>query len=124
MGSISAEYKKFMEETSKLWMSHAWKDKLAAGFTNSGSLNGDKSNSIVELATFAAQHGMIWVSLGLMPSSTSTAKRDDLNRLGGFMGALAQSDVDISADDAPPKGDLDTAKALGKRVAELTLRFT
>lgn len=123
MGSISAEFKKFIEASSKLWTTRAWKDKLAAGFTNSGSLNGDKFNTLMNIVAFAAQHGMIWVSLGLLPASTSSAKRDDLNRLGGFIGALAQSDVDSNAEIAPPKGDLDTAYELGKRVAELSLKF-
>ena len=44
-------------------MAHqAWKDKLAAGFVNSASFNGDKQTAIIQLATFAAQHGMLWVS--------------------------------------------------------------
>ena len=123
MGSISAEFKKFMEASSKVWITSDWKDKLAAGFTNSGSLSGDKLSSLVELSIFAAQHSMIWTSLGLMPSSTSKSQRNDLNRLGAFLGAMAQSDVDSGADIAPPHGDLDTAKHLGKRVAEMTLRF-
>ena len=123
MGSISAEFKKFMEASSSKWMKQEWKDKLAAGFTNSGSLSGDKLCSLVDLAVFAAQHGMIWISLGLMPSSTSTAQRNDLNRIGSFIGAMAQSDVDSGADIAPPHGDLETAKHLGKRVAEMTTRF-
>ena len=47
MGSLSAEFKKFMELSSKFWMQQSWKDKIAGGFTNSASLSGDKlpSNS-------------------------------------------------------------------------------
>ncbi|MFN8769535.1 MAG: flavodoxin family protein [Neisseriaceae bacterium] len=123
MGSISAEFKKFMEASSKLWFTESWKNKIAAGFTNSGSLNGDKTFALLELFTFAAQHQMIWVSLGLLPSSTSKAQRNDLNRLGSFAGAMSQSDVDLGPDQSPPEGDLNTAKFLGKRVAEITLRF-
>ena len=123
MGSISAEFKKFMELSSPFWMKQLWKDKLAAGFTNSGSMNGDKFNSITQLVTFAAQHSMIWVGLGLMPASSSKAVRDDINYLGGYTGALSQSDVDLGADLMPHKGDLDTASHLGKRVAELVKCF-
>jgi NAD(P)H dehydrogenase (quinone) len=122
MGSISAEFKKFMEDSSKLWYTQAWKDKLAAGFTNSASLNGDKFNSMVQLIAFAAQHSMLWVSLGLLPANSSTSKRNDLNRMGGFLGALAQSDSDSGPDLAPPAGDLATANHLGQRVAELVVR--
>lgn len=123
MGSISAEFKKFMEASAKVWMAQEWKDKLAAGFTNSASLNGDKYNSMNQLVTFAGQHSMLWVPLGLLPANSSKAKRDDLNRMGGFLGAYAQSDADVGADIAPPQGDLDTASHLGKRVAELTLKI-
>ena len=45
MGSVSADMKKFMEATSARWMKLQWADKLAAGFTNSASQNGDKQNT-------------------------------------------------------------------------------
>mgnify|MGYP000641484179 CR=1 FL=1 len=122
MGSISAEFKKFMEESSKLWFTQAWKDKLAAGFVNSASFNGDKQTAIIQLATFAAQHGMLWVSLGLLPANSSKSERNDLNRMGSSLGAFAQSDSDLGAEVVPPLGDLATARYLGQRVAELTLR--
>jgi multimeric flavodoxin WrbA len=123
MGSISAEFKKFMEASSKPWFTQTWKDKLAAGFTNSASLNGDKLSSLTELAIFAAQHSMIWVSLGLLPANNSKSQRNDLNRMGSYLGAMAQSDADVGAEVAPPSGDLETAKHLGKRVAEIAARF-
>lgn len=123
MGSLAAEFKKFMELSSKLWLTQAWKDKLAAGFTNSASFNGDKSNSMQQLATFAAQHSMLWVSLGLLPANSSTSQRDDLNRMGSSLGAYAQANADQGPDLAPPPGDLATASHLGHRVAELTLKF-
>jgi NAD(P)H dehydrogenase (quinone) len=46
--------------------------KLAAGFTNSGSQNGDKQNTLMQFVTFAAQHGMLWVNLGQMPGNNSS----------------------------------------------------
>lgn len=51
----------------------AWRDKVAAGFTNSGSKSGDKVNTLISLAIFAAQHHMHWVSLGLGPGWNSSA---------------------------------------------------
>lgn len=124
MGSISADFKKFMEATSKFWTEQKWKDKLAAGFTNSASQNGDKLNSLVDLSIFAAQHGMIWVSLGLLPGNNSSIGGiNDMNRLGSFLGAMAQSNTDQPADIVPPQSDLDTAKHLGRRVTELAKQF-
>jgi len=125
MGSASAEFKKFMEETSHFWMQQRWKDKLAAGFTNSGSQSGDKLNTLVQQAIFAAQHGMIWVSLGMLPGNNlSSASINDLNRLGSFLGAMAQSNNDQGPDVAPPANDHETAALLGQRVAEQVKRFT
>jgi NAD(P)H dehydrogenase (quinone) len=124
MGSVSSVFKKFMEDTSKLWMEQKWKDKLAAGFTNSASQNGDKQNTITTLAAFAMQHSMIWVGLGLLPgNNNSKGSVEDLNRLGGFMGALAQSNADEGPDKGPLASDLKTAEHLGKRVATLAARL-
>ena len=125
MGSPSAVFKAFAEAAvGPVWANDlSWRDKIAAGFTNSKAMSGDKLNSLVDLAVFAAQHGMIWVGLDIYPGwAESTASIEDLNRLGSWMGAMAQSDADLSAEKAPPETDLRTAAALGARVARITLR--
>ena len=124
MGSPSAVFKAFAEASVKVWAADlGWRDKIAAGFTNSKAMSGDKLNSLVDLAVFATQHGMIWVGLDLYPGwAESTASIEDLNRLGSWLGAMAQSDADLSAEKAPPATDLRTAAALGARVATVTLR--
>jgi multimeric flavodoxin WrbA len=123
MGSVSAPFKAFMDATSKVWFTQGWKDKIAAGFTHSGSQGGDKYNTITQLFTLAMQHGMIWAGLGLMPGNNSSkGSTSDLNRLGGFTGLMTQSNVDQGAE-AIPASDLKTAEALGRRVALVTLQF-
>ena len=125
MACPSAGLKQFMEATSGRWMSQQWADKLAAGFTNSGSQNGDKQNTLVDIATFAAQHGMVWINLNLLPGNNSSAGSvEDLNRLGASLGAMAQSNVDEAPDVVPPKADLDTARSLGERVAKCAQRWS
>jgi multimeric flavodoxin WrbA len=125
MGSVSAPFKAFMDWSSKAWFSRAWKNKVAAGFTNSGSQSGDKLNSLVQLAIFAMQHGMVWVGLDLLPgNNNSKGSITDLNRLGGFLGAMAQSNVDEGPELSPIESDRKTAEYLGTRVAELTHRVT
>ncbi|PNB40169.1 flavodoxin family protein, partial [Pseudomonas sp. FW305-17] len=47
---------------------------------------------------------------------------DELNRVGGWLGAMAFS-KDESPELSPIKSDLDTAQHLGKRVAELAQQF-
>jgi multimeric flavodoxin WrbA len=124
MGSASAAMKGFMEFTSKLWMERRWKDKIAAGFVNSASQNGDKQVVFQQLITFAMQHGMIWVGLDLLPGNNSSkGSVEDLNRLGVFSGAAAQSNADEGPDKGPSQSDLRTAEHLGKRVAETVRKF-
>lgn len=124
MGSASAAMKSFMEATSARWLEQKWADKLAAGFTNSGSQNGDKQNTLIEFVTLAAQHGMVWINLNLLPGNNSSGGSvGDLNRLGGALGAMAQSNVDEGPDVCPPAADLETARHLGRRVAGCALRW-
>ena len=124
MGSLSAKFKEFMDASSKVWFSGGWKNKIAAGFTNSGSMSGDKLSSLIQLAVFGAQHGMIWVGVDLMPGNNSSkGSPEDLNRLGSTLGAMAQSNTDAPPEVAPPKSDLLTAQYLGKRVASIAARF-
>jgi len=123
MGSASAPFKAFMDASSKVWFKQGWKDKIAAGFTHSGSQGGDKYNTITQLFTLAMQHGMIWVGLGLMPGNNSSkGSVNDLNRLGSSTGSLTQSNTDQGAE-AIPASDLKTAEHLGRRVALVALQF-
>ena len=123
MGGPSADFKKFADASSKPWFAQKWKDKIAAGFTNSAHMNGDKFLTISYFVTLAMQHGMIWIGTGMMPSNTKAATRNDLNFVGGFTGLLTQSPADASPDEAPPPGDLETAKVYGARIAAVTARW-
>lgn len=124
MGGVSAQFKTFMDASSKAWYVRGWKDKIAAGFTNSASQSGDKLSTLIQLAVFAAQHGMIWVGLDILPgNNNSKGSVEDLNRLGSFLGAMAQSNADQPAELVPPPADLKTAEVLGARVAETAKRF-
>lgn len=63
-GSISAKLKQFFEDANKpAWAELKWRNKIAAGFTNSGAHSGDKLNMLMSMALFAAQHAMVWVGL-------------------------------------------------------------
>jgi NAD(P)H dehydrogenase (quinone) len=117
MGMATWQFKKFADASSKRWFNQVWKDKLAAGFTNSASMNGDKHSTLHYFMTLAMQHSMLWVGTGLMPSNTRAAGRDDINYLGSFGGLMAQSPSDAGSDEAPTTGDIETARAFGVRVA-------
>jgi NAD(P)H dehydrogenase (quinone) len=126
MGSGSAALKAFMEETIRpQFLEQRWKDKLAAGFTNSAGMSGDKLLALQQLAGFAAQHGMIWVTLGQLPGwQTSAGSTDDENRLASFLRLMAQSNSDQGPDLVPPASDRATAKRFGRRIGEAAHRWT
>ncbi|MFJ2752608.1 MULTISPECIES: flavodoxin family protein [unclassified Streptomyces] len=120
MGTASGAFHVFAEASSKRWFGDAWQDKVAAGFTNSASKSGDKLHTLQFFQILAAQHGMSWINLGLKPGwNSSTASENDLNRLGFFAGAAAQTNSDEGAD-AVHKADIATAEHLGRRVTEQT----
>lgn len=123
MGNAPWQFKKFADASSKYWGHQQWKDKVAAGFTNSASMNGDKLMTLHSLYTLAMQHSMIWVGLGILASNKKDAQRNDLNYVGAFSGLMAQSPADSSPEEGPLPGDLATAKQFGARVAEITNKF-
>ncbi len=127
---MSAGMKTFVEAAAKKWFTLAWKDKIAGAFTNSSSFSGDKLNTLLGLVINAMQHGMIYVGLGIMPAAN---RPDDFNtvtgptpeahnRVGSFVGPMSAS-FQVAPPAAPPKGDLETAEAYGRRVADVTLQF-
>ena len=122
MGSVSWQFKKFADASSKPWYSQAWKNKIGAAFTNSATMNGDKHSTLHYLFTLSQQHSMIWVGTGMMPNNSKSASRNDLNYIGSSSGAMAQSPSDSSPDEMLP-GDLETAKQFGARVAEVASKF-
>lgn len=117
MGSCSAVFKTFMEASAKIWLDQGWRGKLAAGFTNSSGHSGDKLSTLTQLWLFAMQHGMVWIGLGLPDGNgRSTGSDAELNRLGAYAGAMAQSNADQGLE-GMQDSDLATAAALGERVA-------
>ena len=122
MGSVSWQFKKFADASSKQWYAQDWKDKVFAGFTNSATMNGDKLSTLHYLFTLAMQHSGIWVGTGMKASNTKAAQRNDVNYVGSFSGAMAQSPSDSSPAEMLP-GDLETAKLFGQRVATVTAQF-
>jgi multimeric flavodoxin WrbA len=115
MGVVSWQFKKFADATSKQWMSGAWRDKVAGGFTISSNLSGDKLSTIQYFMTLSMQLGMVWVG-------QAEPNNGSLNRLGSSSGLMAQVGPTSPAADIP-QGDLDTAKIYGQRVAQIAAKL-
>ncbi len=108
MGTVSWQFKKFADASSKAWFTQQWKD--------------NKLSTLHYLFTLAMQHSGIWVGTGLMPSNSKAAQRNDVNFVGSFSGAMAQSPSDAGANEMLP-GDLETARLFGQRVAATAAKF-
>ncbi|WP_227430480.1 flavodoxin family protein [Psychrobacter sp. I-STPA6b] len=115
MGSVTADFKAFMDETSQRWFHRQWQGKWAAGFANSGGLSGDKLSVLQQICLFAMQHGMNWAGFPTMPTGHTPT---DINRLSSFMGLMTQS-VDGPPEQTPCVGDIETAQLFGQHLAQL-----
>jgi NAD(P)H dehydrogenase (quinone) len=117
MGGYSAQMKAFIDAASAVWFQLGWKDKLAAGFTHSMGLSGDKLNTLQGLWINAMQHGMVWIGLGEPVEGTGP---DKVNRLSCYSGVMAQTDM---GQEAVNPGDRKSAAILGARVATAAARW-
>ena len=131
MGSAASEMTHFMEAAVGRWFDRSWCDKIAGGFTNSSNFSGDKLMTLQELVVFAMQMGMIWCGVADLaganePDSSKNVEGPTsraINRNSASLGVMASS-FQVKAPDAPPAGDLETASRYGKRISEITHRFS
>lgn len=117
MGGVAAQLKAFFDATSGIWMKQGWKDKLAGGFTTSGSPSGDKLATLQQIGILAAQHAMTWVNAAGLPTP------DGSNRLGSSLGVMAHTPFSDGPAQLHP-GDAETARSYGRRVAERLLSYS
>ncbi len=118
MGSVSWQFKKFADASSKPWYVQAWKDKIFGGFTNSANVDGDKHSTLHYFMTLAMQHGGLWAGTGMAYNNHKGSQRTDVNYMASNAGPIAQTPGDASADEMNA-GDLETARKYGERIAAL-----
>ncbi|MCY7403439.1 MAG: NAD(P)H-dependent oxidoreductase [Cryobacterium sp.] len=104
VGSASGAFHAFVEAPSKPWMQRTWQDK----FADSPSPAPRAATRCTRCSTsplLAEQHGIHWVSLGLLPGwNTTTSTDHDDNRLGSHLGAGAKSWTTDSTPSMTPIG--------------------
>lgn len=121
MGGVAAQFKAFADATGGRWYHRTWLDKLAGGFTTSGSASGDKQGTLLYLAILAAQHGMLWAGQSAANETSAGAPAETAaNRLGSYLGVMGQAVPGT----ALPAGDLRTGGLYGARLARLAARRT
>ncbi len=120
MGSASAGFKAFMDETSDFWEAQSWADKIAGGFTVGTYPGGDKLSTLTQLAVFASQHGMIWVGQSEIGGRANPAQAE-VNADGYNLGLAATSSRDKSL--LIDAGDAETARLYGARITAAAARW-
>lgn len=125
IGSVAAKFKEFVEKLAgEVWLKRMWLNKIAGGFTVSAGRSGDKLNCLQQLVIFASQMGMIWVPVRITGGNYSTqGSEDDLNRMAGYIGVMAQANIDEEADKAPPPSDIETAEMHGHHIASVARQY-
>jgi NAD(P)H dehydrogenase (quinone) len=117
IGNVAAQFKAFVDAAGGIWQQQGWKNKMAGGFTHSGSPSGDKQATLLSMAIIGAQHSMIWVGAGEM------MQPNGVNRLGSFMGVMGQATFDPSKAAELDAGDRLSCELYGKRIAESAARW-
>lgn len=103
---MTGKLKEWFDYSGDLWESGELAGKPAAAFTAGWSRSGGIEATLLQLVHLLLSHGMIFVGLPWT---------DRMRTSGSYYGATAHGDV---TDD-----DREQARALGRRVAEFTLRL-
>jgi NAD(P)H dehydrogenase (quinone) len=127
MGDVSGQMKCFIDATSGRFYPRAWANKLAAGFTCSFYPSGDKLHTLQTFVTLAMQHGMVWVGHSearFEEVGPKIYEPASVNRLGGWLGAMATAHPWTPAELFPNEADLLAGRTLGRRVCEAAIRWS
>jgi len=112
-GNMAAPMKYFWDSTSALWLSGALVNKPACVFSSSTSMHGGQETTLLSMMMPLFHHGMVLVGLPYTESAL-TSTRSGGTPYGATHVALEDA-VDLS------KEEMTLAKALGKRIALLSL---
>ena len=117
MGSASAAFKAFMEDTYDKFNEQVFKNKFAAGFTYGAAVSGDKFHTLQELCNFASQHSMHWISQGNIRENEAVNANVPINSLNSYLGNMSQYINGIYGQEF-----METAYYFGRRVGATVYR--
>jgi len=103
---VTGKLKDWLDQSGDLWETGELAGKVGAAFTAGWSRSAGTEATLLQLLHLLLAHGLIVVGL---PWS------DRMRRSGSYYGATAHGEV--------TEDDLEQARALGQRVAELALRL-
>ena len=115
-GNMAAPLKHFIDSTGAEWASGALVGKPAAVFTSTSTLHGGQESTLISMLLPLLHHGMLLVGLpfteGAINSTTTGGTPYGASHVAGVDGERAISDDERGL-----------ARALGRRVAEVTARL-
>lgn len=115
-GNMAAPLKYFFDQTASLWLAGALVDKPAAVFTSTASLHGGQESTLLSMMLPLMHHGMMILGLPYTESLlTNTQTGGTPYGLSHWAGA--GSDKPLSSE------EISLAKALGKRLATVTMKL-
>jgi NAD(P)H dehydrogenase (quinone) len=114
-GNMAAPLKYFLDSTSELWLSGKLVDKPAGVFTSTSSAHGGQESTLLSMTLPLLHHGMLIVGVPY----TETALFE--TRTGGS--PYGASHLATAWNTGLSKDESDVAKALGARVARLSIRL-
>ena len=114
-GNMAAPLKQFLDESSALWLQGSLIDRPAGVFTSTSSLHGGQESTLLSMMIPLIHHGMLMVGV---PYSVPELRA---TQAGGT--PYGASHWSTEAGDRPlDDNESAICRALGKRVAEWTLR--
>ncbi len=118
-GNMSAQMKNFIDRTGNLWQKGTLINKVAGVFTSTSTQHGGQETTIITSMVPLFHHGMIIVGV---PCSEQRLFTIDSVVGGSPYGASSVSGP--MADRMPSENDLEIAKTLGRRIAEISRKIT
>lgn len=115
-GNMAAPLKYFLDTTSGLWLSGALSGKPAGVFTSTSSMHGGQETTLISMMLPLLHHGMLMVGVPYTEPSLSSTRTGGTPYGPSHLAGI-DSKMPISEDEQA------LCKALGKRVAEITLQL-
>jgi NAD(P)H dehydrogenase (quinone) len=112
-GLPAAQLKYFIDQTGGLWAKGALTNKIGSSFTSTATAHGGQEQTILSLNTVFYHWGMIIVSPGYTEASQFESGNPYGTSFTSNNGSLDPDEIALTA-----------ARLQGKRVAEVTQRFT
>lgn len=117
-GNMSAQMKEYIDQTGGLWLKGALENKVAGIFTSTSTQHGGQETTIITSMVPLFHLGMIVVGIPY-----SEQRLFLMDTVGGGSPYGASSISGPNADRMPIENDLEIAKTLGRRIAEISRKI-